>query len=110
MSTVTVALGFGYNWGSGTVTIGNATRTFRVENVKLGSVGIMKVRMVGTVTLKSEEDFRGTYVGVEAGVVLGGGGGALIMTNERGAVLGLHSTQTGFGAVAGPGGMTFDFD
>jgi len=45
MSSTLVALGIGYSWGSGLLTLGDkSTHKFLITNLKVGSLGVSSVR------------------------------------------------------------------
>ncbi len=113
MSAVTMALGVGYSWGSGTLRLASGpTHSFNVDNVKVGAIGVSNVRASGKARIRKGkvEEFSGTYVAVEAGLVVGGGGSVLTMRNQNGVVITLQSVQTGVALILGPGGMTLELN
>ena len=91
-----VALGVGVSWGDGKLVYEGKEYPFSVNGLSVADLGISKVSATGQVYhLKSVSDFSGNYVAAEAGAVIGGGGGAIALRNQKGVVMQLTGTGTG---------------
>jgi hypothetical protein len=110
LTAKSVALGIGYSWGEGLLTLSDkSTYKFRVSNIKLGSIGFSTIHARGTVhnlAADNVADFNGTYLAGEAGLTLGGGASGISMVNEAGVVIRLRSLQSGVNLILGVGGVT----
>jgi hypothetical protein len=107
ISTTSVAVGIGVNWGNGTLNTHGKRYTFAVQGLEVGSVGVSRVRAVGQVYyLRHVTDFEGTYVAAVADAAMGGGAGVLTMRNQHGVVINLQSVQQGIKLTAGGEGIT----
>jgi hypothetical protein len=101
-----VALGIGYQWGSGTLLFRGRTYPFKIDGLSVNAVGASKSEAIGYVyNLKSVNDFQGTYTAIEAGGAAGGGKGITSMKNGSGVRITLHTTSQGLEAKAAPEGV-----
>lgn len=103
-----VALGIGYEWGSGTLTLyDGSTHPFKVRGLSLVDVGYSSIEATGQVyKLTDPKDFEGTYVAGTAGGALGGGGAVMTMQNSKGVVMRLKSKQEGARLTLAAEGLT----
>jgi hypothetical protein len=96
IASKSVALGVGVSWGDGTLTYQGKEYPFSVNGLSVADLGVSKVTATGDVFhLKSVSDFSGNYVAAQAGAVVGGGGGAIALRNQKGVVMQLVGTGTG---------------
>ena len=108
ITSTTIAVGFGFNWGDGTLTLPDGSKhKFSVENLKVAVVGVSTVEATGSVyNLKRVRDLEGTYVEGEAGIAIGVGFSGMTMKNENGVVINLSATQLGINFTLGAGGLS----
>lgn len=91
-----VALGVGFQWGSGTLTFRGQQYPFRVRGLSVVDVGATRVTASGTVqNLRNLADFSGNYVAVSAGGTVAGGGSIGTLRNQNGVVINGITTQQG---------------
>jgi hypothetical protein len=92
-----VALGIGYEWGSGTLKMyDGSVHQFKINGLSVVDVGISSIQASGQVYhLTDPQDFAGTYFAGAAGATLVGGGSVMTMKNSKGVVMQLQSTQKG---------------
>src|SRR6186997_3453149 len=77
-----VALGIGYQWGSGILSFRGMDYPFRVSGLSVVDVGVTRVSATGTVhNLRNLADFNGNYVSISAGATLAGGGAVTALRN-----------------------------
>jgi hypothetical protein len=101
-----VALGIGFQWGSGTLTFRGQQYPFRVTGLSVIDVGAARVSATGTVrNLHNVADFSGNYVAVSAGVTLAGGGAVGTLRNQNGVTIDGISTSQGLRLTLAPGGV-----
>ena len=106
ISTTSIAVGIGVNWGQGVLTTRGKRYTFELQGLEVGAVGMSKVQATGQVYhLGKVADFEGTYVAVGADAAVGGGAGLLTMRNQNGVVVNLQSVQQGIKLTAGGEGI-----
>jgi hypothetical protein len=106
ISSKSVAIGVGVNWGDGTLSYGGRTYTFSVAGLSVLDLGISTITSTGEVfNLNSVSDFSGNYAAGEAGIAIAGGQNDVIMKNEHGVVMRLHGTQTGVKFTLAPQGV-----
>jgi len=107
ITTTSIAVGIGVNWGAGILTTHGQRYPFAVQGLEVGGVGVSKVQAVGQVYhLRKVVDFAGTYVAVGADAAVGGGAGIMTMRNQHGVVINLQSTQQGIKLTAGVEGIS----
>jgi len=91
-----VALGVGFQWGSGVLTFRGRQYPFRVHGLSVLDVGATRVSATGTVrNLNNVADFSGNYVAATAGATLAGGGSIGSLRNQNGVVINGITTQQG---------------
>lgn len=91
-----VALGIGWSWGKGVLTMNGKDYPFKVGGLSVLDVGVTKAEAEGKVyNLKKIEDFNGTYVSAAAEATVGVGVGATAMKNEKGVVIHLRPKTKG---------------
>jgi hypothetical protein len=101
-----VAIGVGFQWGSGTLTYQGREYPFRVDGLSVLDVGVTRVSGSGTVhNLYRLADFSGNYVSVAAGAALGGGGSIGTLRNQNGVVIDGVTTAQGVRLTLAPGGV-----
>lgn len=107
ITSITIAPGFGFNWGDGILTLPDGSKhKFSVENPKVAAVGVSTVEATGSVyNLKRVQDLEGCYRTAEAGIAIGAGVSGMTMKNEHGVVIHLQATQLGINFTLGIGGM-----
>jgi len=106
ISSKTIAIGIGVNWGSGTLKFKGKNYKFKLNGLSVVDVGITSISAAGDVyNLKSVSDFAGTYSGGGAAVAVGGGGGAQSLTNQNGVTIKLKSKKQGVQLKLAPEGM-----
>jgi hypothetical protein len=107
VSTTSIAVGIGANWGDGILTTQGKGYRFEIQGLEVGAVGVSKVQATGKVYhLGKVADFEGTYVAAEGGAAVGVGVGVLTMRNQNGVVIDIQSVQRGVKLTAGIGGIT----
>lgn len=107
ITSKSVAVGVGVNWGDGTLDFQGAPHHFSVEGLSVLDLGISKITTRGEVfDLRDLGDFSGNYVAAAAGIAVAGGVNDVIMKNEHGVVLRLHGTEKGVRLQAGAQGVT----
>jgi hypothetical protein len=92
-----VALGVGFEWGEGTLTMyDGSVHEFKVKGMTLLDVGMSAVKAEGEVyRLVEAKDLEGTYLTGQAGAALVGGGSAMAMKNGNGVIVKLKASQEG---------------
>ena len=97
MKTKAVAVGIGYSWGEGNLTMYDGTKhDFSVRGLTVIDVGITSVEATGDVyNLVEAKDLEGLFVAGEAGATLVGGGSVMALKNGNDVVIKLKSTQKG---------------
>ena len=106
-----VALGIGWSWGKGVLTLEGKDYPFKVGGLSVLDVGITKAEAEGTVyNLKKLEDFNGTYVSAAAEATLGVGAGATAMKNDKGVVIHLHPKTKGVNLKLAGEGVKFTLE
>ncbi|MFZ2156494.1 MAG: hypothetical protein WAV72_10285 [Bradyrhizobium sp.] len=91
-----VAVGIGWSWGKGVLTLNGKDYPFKVGGLSVLDVGITKAEAEGKVyNLKKLADFNGTYVSAAAAATLGVGAGATAMKNDKGVVIHLFPKTKG---------------
>lgn len=101
-----VALGIGFQWGSGTLTWRGQQYPFRVSGLSVVDVGAARVTGSGTVrNLRNLSDFNGNYVALSAGATVAGGAGVGTLRNQNGVTIEGISTSQGVRLTLAPGGV-----
>lgn len=93
-----VALGVGYEWGHGTLTMyDGSVHKFKVKGLSVLDFGVSGIKASGKVyKLTDPKDFGGTYAAGAAGAALGKKGkSAMTLKNTRGVLMELKSEQEG---------------
>ena len=106
-----VAVGIGWSWGEGVLTLKGKDYPFKVGGLSVGDVGITKAEAEGKVyNLKKLEDFNGTYVSAAAAATLGVGAGATAMKNDKGVVIYLFPKTKGVNLKLAGEGVKFTLE
>jgi len=101
-----VAIGVGFQWGSGTLTYRGRQYPFKLDGLSVVDVGASRITGTGTVrNLRSVADFSGNYVSVSAGATVAGGGSAATLRNQNGVVIDGVTTAQGVRLTLAPGGV-----
>jgi outer membrane immunogenic protein len=101
-----VAIGVGFQWGSGTLAYQGRDYPFRLDGLSVVDVGVSRVTGSGTVrNLRKLADFSGNYVSITAGAALAGGGSATSLRNQNGVVIDGITTAQGVRLTLAPGGV-----
>lgn len=100
----------GGSGGSGTLTFHGRTYALTVGGLDYGLVfGGSKTVLHGTVKhISQASDVAGVYGAAGAGLAVGGGARAIVLTNPKGAVLSLEGRQVGLMANADLSGLAID--
>jgi len=87
----------GGSGGSGTLTFHGRVYPLSIGGLSAGLVfGASETRLVGTVSnIRRASDVAGVYGAAGAGAAIGVGARAIVLTNERGAVLSMSGRQVG---------------
>ena len=106
-----VAVGIGWSWGKGVLTLKGIDYPFKVGGLSVGDVGITKAEAEGQVyNLKKLEDFNGTYVSAAAEITVGVGAGATAMKNQNGVVIHLFPKTKGVNLKLAGEGVKFTLE
>lgn len=107
VETTAVAVGVGFEWGNGTLTMNDgSTHKFKVNGLSVIDVGFSSAAFSGEVYhLVESKDLEGVFIAGQAGATLGAGGSAVAMKNGNGVVLRVTSKQKGLRATLAPGGV-----
>jgi hypothetical protein len=91
-----VAIGFGVNWGHGSLKFKGKEYKFKINGLSVVDLGVSNVKATGEVYhLRHLSDFAGTYNAASAGIDVAVGGGASYLENQHDVVLKLTSTKQG---------------
>src|ERR1700726_940856 len=83
-----VAIGIGFQWGSGTLTYQGRQYPFRLDGLSVVDVGVTRVTGSGRVhNLHNVANFSGNYVSIAAGATVAGGGSVTNLRNQNGVVI-----------------------
>jgi len=87
----------GASGGSGTLTFRGRTYPLSIGGLSAGLVfGASETHLIGRVShIARASDVAGVYGAVGAGAALGAGAGAIVLRNEKGALLRLQGRQVG---------------
>ena len=106
LTQTSVALFFGYTWGTGVLTYGDKTYPVEMDGFSVLSLGFAQAEATGEVfNLKKLEDFNGTYMAGSVEGTAGAGAGAAAMKNQNGVVIHLFTTTSGLNVKAAPEGV-----
>ena len=101
-----IAAGVGITWGDGKLSFKGKTYPFSIDGLTLVDFGISKASAAGEVyNLTDSAQLAGTYVAAEAGITLGGGVGGMVLRNQNGVILQLHSVSRGAKLQLGTSGL-----
>jgi hypothetical protein len=101
-----IAAGVGVTWGDGKLTFKGKTYPFSIDGLTLVDWGISKASATGEVyNLTDPAKLAGTYVAAEAGLTLAGGIGGMVLRNQDGVILHLHSVSRGARLQLGTSGL-----
>jgi outer membrane protein OmpA-like peptidoglycan-associated protein len=90
------ALGFGFSWGSGTLTYQGKDYPVDIQGFSLIDIGASRIDAVGRVyNLNNINDFNGNYAGVDGGLTIAGGANAAALRNQNGVNVVFVSTSRG---------------
>ncbi|MGF1613510.1 MAG: hypothetical protein ACFCVA_06245 [Gammaproteobacteria bacterium] len=105
-----VALGIGYEWGSGKLTMyDGSVHEFKLSGLSVLDVGFSTIQAAGQVyNLTDPQDFAGTYVAGAAGAALVGGGSVMTLKNHKGVLMQLKSKQEGARLTLAAEGLTIE--
>ena len=91
-----VALGFGVNWGHGTLKFKEKEYKFKITGLSVVDLGVSNVSATGEVYhLRHLSDFAGIYSAASAGIAVAGGAGASALENQHDVVLKITSKKQG---------------
>jgi hypothetical protein len=106
IQSTSIAAGIGVSWGDGKLSFKGKDYSFSVDGLSLVDFGISKASATGEVyNLTDVSKFAGTYVAAEAGITLAGGLGGMVLRNQDGVILHLHSVSTGARLQLGTSGL-----
>jgi hypothetical protein len=101
-----IAAGVGVTWGDGKLTFKGKNYPFSIDGLTLVDWGISKASATGEVyDLTDPAKLAGTYVAAEAGLTLAGGMGGMVLRNQDGVILHLHSVSRGARLQLGTSGL-----
>ena len=102
-----IAAGIGVTWGDGKLSFKGKDYPFSIDGLTLVDFGIGRANASGEVyNLTDVAKFAGTYVAAEAGLTLAGGMSGMILRNQDGVIMRLHSTSRGARLQLGTSGLT----
>lgn len=102
-----IAAGIGITWGDGKLTFKGKDYPFSIDGLTLVDFGISKASAVGEVyNLTDSAKLAGTYVAAEAGITLAGGVGGMVLRNQDGVIIHLHSVSRGAKLQLGTSGLS----
>ncbi|MGE5818909.1 MAG: EipA family protein [Deltaproteobacteria bacterium] len=102
-----IAAGIGITWGDGKLSFKGKDYPFSIDGLTLVDFGISKASAVGEVyNLTDSAKLAGTYVAAEAGITLAGGVGGMVLRNQDGVIIHLHSVSRGAKLQLGTSGLT----
>ena len=102
----------GGSGGSGTLNFHGRRYRLKVGGIDYGLLfGVSKTVLRGEVSnIKNASDVAGVYAAAGAGLTVGGGVRAIVLTNQNGAVLELSGRQVGLMANADLSGLAITLD
>ena len=102
-----IAVGIGVTWGDGRLNFKGKDYPFSIEGLTLVDFGISKASAVGEVyNLADSAKLAGNYVAAEAGITLAGGVGGMVLRNQDGVIIHIHSVSQGAKLQLGTSGLT----
>jgi hypothetical protein len=102
-----IAAGVGVTWGDGKLSFKGKDYPFSIDGLTLVDFGISRANAAGEVyNLTDVAKFAGTYVAAEAGLTLAGGMSGMILRNQDGVLMRIHSTSRGARLQLGTSGLT----
>ena len=105
-SGAAVAVGIGFQWGSGILTYKGQQYPFKASGLSVVDVGLTRATGVGTVrNLHNVAEFSGNYVSASAGATVAGGASVTTLRNQNGVVIDGISTNQGARLTLAPGGV-----
>ena len=107
LKIVKAAFVVGVQGGEGVLRFARHNYPLTVSGVSIGiSAGASDARLVGTVSnIRRASDVAGVYGAAGAGLAVGGGARAIVLTNQKGAILELSGHQVGLMANADLSGL-----
>ena len=106
LTQTSVALVFGYTWGSGTLTYQEKSYPVAIDGFSFLALGVTRAKASAEVfNLKTLEDFNGTYMAASIEATAGAGAGATTMRNQNGVVIHLFTTTEGLNLKLAPEGV-----
>jgi hypothetical protein len=106
ITQTSLALVFGYTWGSGTLAYADKSYPVEVDGFSFLSLGFVRAEATGEVfNLKKLDDFNGTYMAAGIEGTMGAGAGAATMRNQNGVVIRLFTTTEGLNLKVSPEGV-----
>ena len=107
ISSRSIAAGVGITWGDGKLSFKGKDYPFTIDGLTLVDFGISRASASGEVyNLTDVSKFAGTYLAAEAGVTLAGGMSGMILRNQDGVLMRIHSTSRGARLQLGTSGLT----
>lgn len=101
-----IAAGIGVTWGDGKLMFKGKEYPFSIDGLTLVDFGIAKASATGEVyDLTDVSKFAGTYVAAEAGITLAGGVGGMVLRNQNGVIMHIHSVSRGAKLQLGTSGL-----
>ena len=101
-----IAVGVGVTWGDGKLSFKGKDYPFSIDGLTLVDFGIGRANASGEVyNLTDVSKFAGTYLAAEAGLTLAGGMSGMILRNQDGVVMRIHSTSRGARLQLGTSGL-----
>jgi hypothetical protein len=101
-----IAAGVGVTWGDGKLTFKGKDYPFTIDGLSLVDWGISRATANGEVyNLTDVAKFAGNYVAAEAGLTLAGGMSGMILRNQDGVIMRIHSTSRGARLQLGTSGL-----
>ena len=102
-----IAVGVGVTWGDGKLNFKGKDYPFSIDGLTLVDFGLSKASAAGEVyNLTDPAKLAGTYVAAEAGITLAGGVGGMVLRNQDGVIMHLHSVSRGAKLQLGTSGLT----
>ena len=106
-----MALGIGWSWGKGALSLNGKEYPFKVEGLSIGDVGLSEAKAEGEVyNLKNLADFNGTYSAVAAEGTMVKGAGAVVMRNKKGVEIYLLPNTEGINLKLAAEGVKFTLE